>query len=250
MFVSRFKRKESAVCLIVPERLLFLLLLPKEYAMIKHKSVGEKQKKEGTLMRQVRQISRKLIAFSLSLAMLFGMLPTDLLQQPIFVYAAEEAGADNGKVETEEKTDPAMSDASQELYEEEQKQKETQAVIEELEAQAEMRAPDAKKDYLMRAEQAKVSGGLKDSGDWEYVLLPEENYAVVTGYHGAAAASMKVPELLSDASDKRDIHRRRCFCRKSSDLPLCAGLPGVELCRCTWIPSSGINGRERYIPEP
>ena len=56
--------------------------------------------------------------------------------------------------------------------------------------------PDALAHVLPDAEALKAEGLLRTSGDWQYVLLQEEGYAVIAGYTGSGAASLQIPDLL------------------------------------------------------
>ena len=61
------------------------------------------------------------------------------------------------------------------------------------------KTPEAFSDVLTEAETLKGQGQAPDEGGWEYVLIRDGQYAVVTGYTGGAADKMQIPELLGGA---------------------------------------------------
>lgn len=68
----------------------------------------------------------------------------------------------------------------------------------EAQAAAQVRQDDME-SVLSRAEALQKQGLERAEGNWLFVVLPEENWAVVTGYEGAALDRLSVPDLLDGA---------------------------------------------------
>ena len=49
---------------------------------------------------------------------------------------------------------------------------------------------------LTEARDLMAGGGSRASGYWQYVVLSQSNYAVITGYTGSLTSSLKMPDLL------------------------------------------------------
>ncbi len=52
---------------------------------------------------------------------------------------------------------------------------------------------------LAAAKERKEGGGASTQGEWQYVVLPEYNYAVITGHTNASAEDLTVPDMLGGA---------------------------------------------------